>query len=256
MTLHANLVWMLHMKEFNTFRIVGKYVKYLIYDLTGISVIHCIGDSHAGVFNYYRSHRVFNNTVFKVFSIGGATASGINNYNSETNARRYFDRYLKCTKKNHTLLFSLGEVDCDYVLWMKFKKDHTSIDYQLYNAVNNYIKFLDHIKHIGYENIIVYSVPYPTIKKNESHSLVSKIRKNANIGIKKRTDLTIKFNHLIKKYCKNYGITYLDIARTLLNVKTGLIDDKYINPDMLDHHLYEKEIIPLITKYLNKLGYK
>lgn len=244
------------MKEFNLIRILGKYIKYAYYEIAGMIVIHCIGDSHAGFFNYYRENKIFDRTAFKVFAVGGATALGITNTHSTSKARELFNRYLKFVRKKHTILISLGEVDCDYLLWMKAKREKTSVLHQFNIAVKRYEEFISELNDRGYKNIIIYSVPLPTIKKSEKKGFVSDLRKDAKIGIRDRTKLTIKFNKTINNYCKRKKLGFLNIYDKILNRKTGLIDKKYINPDRLDHHLYTSKVEPLITKELKMYGYK
>lgn len=243
-------------REFLPLRIVGKYIKYIYYYLFDIKVIHCVGDSHTEIFNYYRENRIFKYTVFKVFSVSGATALGINNFNSVTKSRLLIDEYLKYVLKNHTLSFCLGEVDCGYLIWERAKRRKTSINYQLTEAIKNYKNFLSKIHKRGFKNIIVYSIPLPTVKNVEGEGLVSKLRKNVKVCFRKRTDITIKFNNLLENYCINKNFIFLNISSSILNNKTKLIDRKYINPNRLDHHLYNKNVIPIITKDLNKIGYK
>lgn len=244
------------MKEYNFIRILGRFIKFAYYDIAGIEVIHCIGDSHAGTFNYYRVNKIFYRTVFKVFAVSGATALGITNIHSTSKARELFNRYLKFVRKNHTLLISLGEVDCDFLLWLKAKRDKTTVSFQFDIAIKRYEEFIEDLIDSGYKNIIIYSVPLPTIKKSQKKGFVSDLRKDAKIGIRERTSITIKFNKTIKTYCQRSGIRFLSIYDKILNTKTGVINRKYINPDRLDHHLYISAVEPLITKELKIFGYK
>lgn len=243
-----------NVKEYGWVRLLFRKIKYLYYDLFSIRCVHAIGDSHAGIFNYYRENNCFKNTRFKVYSIGGATALGIKNIKSKTKARTLFESYIGNINKNHHLLISLGEVDCDYLIWLKAKRDNASVDTIFKSAIKNYMEFIMRINFYGIQNIIVYSVPLPTIKKAQSKGLISDIRADAEISLRKRTELTKRFNNEMRRFCEKSNIKYLDIEKYLINKKTGLLDKKYLNPNRLDHHLYDMAVIPHITRELTGFG--
>ncbi|MGC2456572.1 MAG: hypothetical protein WA435_01070 [Gallionellaceae bacterium] len=79
-----------------------------------------VGDSHAAVFNSKVFLLQLPGVFFNVVSVGRATASGINNPNSKTQAYRIFkDEIAKFDGKKVVVM--LGEVDTSFVIWYRPK---------------------------------------------------------------------------------------------------------------------------------------
>ena len=71
------------------------------------NIIVC-GDSHTGVFRFMNNKQ--KNIHFDVCEVGGATAQGMVNPNSKTNALPIFINKIK-KKKADKIIIMLGEVD-------------------------------------------------------------------------------------------------------------------------------------------------
>ena len=83
--------------------------------------LFCFGDSHVSVFNYIDDQKVLKNTKIFVTMVPGATALGMVNPNSKTNALNIFYSNLVDIPKDSSLLFMLGEVDCGFVIGIEHK---------------------------------------------------------------------------------------------------------------------------------------
>ena len=86
----------------------------------GFRVIHCLGDSHIEVFWRMKLPR----THFRVVSVGGATALGIANPRSQTNALLIFRALLETLPAGSQVVVMLGEVDCACLLFLFAQNGH------------------------------------------------------------------------------------------------------------------------------------
>ena len=165
-------------------------IRNLRLKLSGAPVIHCLGDSHLAVFEYINKERLLKKTAFEFCIVHGATAMGIPNPASKTQAGPIFENYLKKVSKKHYILTCLGEVDCGFVIWYRSKKYDDPTEKQFELAVGNYTNFLNGMLNEGRKRIIVCS------------------------------------------------------------------DDKFLNPDKLDHHLFPEALAEVIVDEMNRNGFK
>ena len=213
----------------------------------------CIGDSHTSVFDYINYNVWFSGFFFKTKIVHGATASGIQNPNSTTQARIQFDEFIdSISMKNNFLIIQLGEVDCGFVIWYRAQKLNISVEKQLDETVTNYQKFVLTIKE-KVKNCIVMSAVLPTIQDGQDFGEVANKRKEVRATLKERTKLTRSFNQMMKDFCKKNNISFLDLDHHLIDMETGMVKKIFLNEDPLDHHLSEKIFAPLIVKELKNL---
>lgn len=224
--------------------------------ITRAPTIHCIGDSHTSVLQHIHNERYLRHTILKFCIINGATATGIANPNSQTKARPIFEKYIAQIPATEYLLFSLGEVDCGFVIWYRSQKQGTPVEDQFRQALNSYYTFLKQIQTAGHPNVIVMSVPPPTIKDGQDWGEVANRRREVQTTLVERTAMTLKFNNHLRQFAKQNGMSFLDVEPFLLNAETGLVADRYINSDPLDHHLEHSAIAPIIVRLLNQLGFR
>lgn len=210
-----------------------------------MSRIVCIGDSHAAVFKQIK------NTL--VLSIPGATNMGIKNPHSKTKARPIIDNFLKKNlKKNDTLIFLMGEVDCGFVIWYRKEKYNDTLESQLKESINNYFDLILSYKD-KCDNILVCDVPPPTIRDN--NRVIGDVA-NKRMGIKasqiERTKLTKIYNNLISKFCEKNNFTHLKYLKDLLN-EDGIVDDFYMNKNPKDHHLDSDKFSKILKQKLKNM---
>ncbi len=233
-----------------------KRLKYRLRDLrlwlAGAPTVHCIGDSHLLAFEFVDAKRCFKHTRFKFCIVHGATAMGIPNPASKTQAGPIFNEYLRGVPLDDYILFCLGEVDCGFVIWYRSKKYSEPVDRQFDLAVGNYIHFLEKLELEGRKKLMVCSSPLPTIKDGQKWGEIATLRNDVESTQRERTDMTLEFNRRLADYCKKRGHIYLDFESYTLNRSTGLIDDSFLNPDKLDHHLDPEKFAKVIVLEMKK----
>ena len=155
------------------------------------NIIVC-GDSHARVFKFMNTKQ--KNIHFDVCIVSGATAQGMINPNSKTNALPIFINKIEKSKKADKIIIMLGEVDCGFLIWVRSKKYNISVDKQIENSTENLFKFIEKIiNNFSYskEDIIVAGSVLPTIKDSTNKKYLSGARSKVDVSQKVRTAKTL-----------------------------------------------------------------
>ncbi|WNH09619.1 hypothetical protein [Thalassobellus suaedae] len=212
--------------------------------------VFVFGDSHARVFNFINANFKVKYKL-DVTAVGGATAQGLVNPRSKTNALKIFKEkiHLNC-KKNDYLFFFIGEVDCGFVIWYRAKKYNESVDFQLERSINNYKEFLIELKKNGFKNIFIIETVPPTIFDGHEGKIAHE-RREVNVSIKKRTELTNNYNKRLEKLAKENEFGFVKLTTDLIDNHTGLVKLSLLNDDKTDHHLSNKKFAPIINKLMN-----
>lgn len=208
------------------------------------------GDSHTAVFKYSNSRQnIFN---FHVCEVPGATAQGVVNPNSKTDALKIFTETLfkVDTKKYSKFMIMLGEVDCGFVIWVRSEKYNISVDSQIDLCVENLKDFLQNIVELKFDkkDIVILGSILPTIKDNTDKRFLNGARKDVKATLKERIQKTIEYNSKLKKLSNELGYHYIDITDDIYN--NGSVDSKFLNKDPYNHHLDNEKSFLL---WLNKL---
>lgn len=207
-----------------------------------------LGDSHSSVFNYINNNYL-SNVRFRVRTIGGATAFGLANPNSKTNAFQEFKIALKSRKSK--VIFILGEVDTGYLIWWRAQKYDLTIEDQFEESLKNYIGFIDSYLSRGLKDVILVSAPLPTIKDNfKEFGKIAGERSAVKATQAERTDLTIRYNKRLKSFCDSRGLVFLDVDKYMLDDRTKLIKSSFLNSNPLDHHCDNDQYASAIIKEL------
>lgn len=196
--------------------------------------ILAIGDSHIRVFEHSYFGRFFPNIAFKIIYVPGATASGIRNVNSLTQAYSIFKAALE--EGGYDEIFvTLGEVDAAYAIWKRAEVRGTEIAILLEDVVGKYEEFIHSLCH--YAPTTVISAPLQTISDCRGcGDETSKVRSSIDISIVERTRLTLDFNKKIKMFCTEQKIDYFDFD-TIAMGKEGMVRSWLVHPDNpCDHH--------------------
>lgn len=213
--------------------------------------ILCLGDSHTRVFNY--CNRMQKKIAFDVCFIGGASAQGIVNRKSKTNALNIFEKKIKETNADKILIM-LGEVDCGFVIWVRAKKKKITVDEQMNISVKNLFTFIDSIiktTRFHEKDIIVCRSVLPTIRDSTNPKFLQGARSEVNVSQLERTRKTIEYNNFLKRESKKRGYIYIDIVNNTIG-KNGVVRDKFLNSDCYDHHLNNEKTFQLWLSKIKK----
>ena len=217
-------------------------------------MFHAIGDSHVRIFKFLNKTGLLK-TKFNICSVTGATNIGLSSKESKSGANRIFESYLN-EKVNFgdKVVFMCGEGDCVYVIWTRMEKYKTSIKEQFDISLKNYFELIESFYKKTRSKIIVCDTPYPTLRTGDRNGEVANIR--FDIGKRytqeERTKLTFEYNDKIKEFCFNKGFQHLDYRKEIINLKTGLIFDKFRNKTKpYDHHYEDIEFAMILSSKLN-----
>lgn len=208
----------------------------------------CVGDSHIRVMWYLTMPGVW----FRTLPVEGATASGILNPNGATGSMATIGDRLVRARRWQRVMIQLGEIDCGFLIWHRAKRHALSIDEQLNMTLETYARFLTGIAQMGFREIIVLSVPAPTITDDPINwGDVANLRSGVTATQRERTDLTIRFNKLLGERCgRMLGVTFLDITSHHLDPATGLVAPEFLRATPGDHHLADGPYGALIVREL------
>ena len=208
-----------------------------------MSKIYAVGDSHSRVFKKIKN--VIN------FPVDGGTNMGLKNPHSKTNAKEKIDNFLsKKLKKEDTLIFLMGEVDCGFVIWYRKEKYNDTIESQFNESINNYFDFI-----LSYKDkcntICVCDVPPPTIGDNDKvRGDVANKRLGIKATLKERTILTKNYNDKISDFCQENNFINIKYMEDILN-EEGTVNKIYKNSNPKDHHLEPTKYSKLLRKKLS-----
>ncbi len=203
-----------------------------------LSIIDCFGDSHVSIFRLMNSHPAIRGRKirFRCIPVSGATALGLANPNSKTNAFEIFRHWLVQIPANRFIFFMMGEVDAGFVIWWRAQKHQLPISQMLEESVNNYFEFILNV-HRSHPKLYVFSAPLPTLADGNNYGpKVRNYRKEVTANQKQRTELTLNFNKKIGVRLKNKGIDFIDLDSLSLDSKTGLVHKELVNSRAQDHH--------------------
>jgi hypothetical protein len=205
-----------------------------------------LGDSHAEVFAGWRPR----GWRFKVVAAPGATASGIRNPNSRTEALPRFRRALRWTRPWQTVVAMLGEVDCGYVIWLRAGDgDPTPA---LEEAIGRYCEFLAREVAPAARELLVVSAPLPTLPDDASTwGEVARRRADVQRTQAERTAMTLRFNAALRERCDAAGWRFVDATTAQLDPATGLVRAALVRPGASDHHLRDAPLRAILEARLS-----
>lgn len=204
--------------------------------MVGKEIIECFGDSHTGVFWGLNHERRSEKYFFRVVTVRGATALGLGNPNSQTNALNIFKFWLERIPPHRKVLFLMGEVDTGFLLWLRAKKYNLSPERCLCELFGRYKDFLQGVREK--HNLLVCSVPLPTLNNYDfmNDNDVARARKEVKVSQLERTRMTLLFNQYLKKWAEDQDVVFLDLDSYSYDNSTGLVNAELINKDWPDHH--------------------
>ena len=188
-------------------------------------------------------------TYLNVVWVGAATASGLENPNSKTQAFAKFDRALETTRAKKVVVM-LGEVDTGFVIWYRAAKYGVPVADALGKTLTTYRQFLQKIRARGLLPICI-SAPLPTIQDGNDWGEIANQRKSVTATQRERTDLTLKFNREMEAFCAAEGMVYLNLDGQSLG-KDGLVKAGLLNKNALDHHYDKRVFASMLAKPLGR----
>jgi hypothetical protein len=221
--------------------------------LVGWDALSVIGDSHAEVFYYIRKQRTLPRTFIEITSVGGATALGLANPNSETNALATFEATLRKVPRDRKTLFMLGEVDCGFLVWYLAQVRGTSVEVEFSRSLARYQAFMSDVLSSGRRRVALATVLPPTVEDYSTWTGLGNARRDVRATLAERTELTTSYNREMRQWAAQHACAYLDLWSETIDPGTGLIAEDWRNPDPLDHHLSNQRLAPLVVAKLRSL---
>lgn len=227
-----------------------QYLEDRYWAVRGLHVVECYGDSHIAAFR--RVNFMFPNLKyrFRTTSVLSATAYGLGNRNSLTDARNIFERKLKRTKGEEIHLVCLGENDTSFLVWSRSQKRNLSLDEALDQSLSSYKEFLLYFR-ASVGRLMVCSSPLPTILDGQKNPSVALLRDSIVVPLAERTSMALRFNRAVREFCEEQGICFLDLDDEVIDHRTGLLDDRFFNTKRYDNHYVEVEYVKvMLPKFL------
>lgn len=214
-----------------------------------------VGDSHSKIWRYINEHNLMPGINYVVKQVAGATSQGINNPNSKTNALPIFKKAIAENNNSDFIMISLGEVDCGFTIWYYAEQFNISVDEQLDRSVSSYETFLNDVvkQHYRPTQIILLGSVLPTLQDQSKIKLLKGARAKVNTPLKDRTDLTLKYNSILKNLASQHGAHYIDITEATLNPLTSCIKKEFLNPIVHTHYLNSVTSAPEWVKVITPI---
>ncbi|WP_148293859.1 hypothetical protein [Azospirillum sp. B4] len=196
-----------------------------------------MGDSHVRYFRKARENGYFHGRIVSVCEVRGATAVGMRNPKSKSDALRTFRRVIAPLPRDSILLIHLGEVDCGYLIWCRAQEYGETIEQQMTASLAAYDDFVGELQSLGFTRIILSGATLPAIADNHAWGEVAMERRQVHASLRERTDLTLRYNEALRDMATRRGLRYADITADLLDPETGVLRPDYRHRDLNDHHL-------------------
>ena len=191
-----------------------------------------LGDSHTSIFSHPSFAKLFPEFYFNVITVVGATASGLENPNTKTQAYPIFKEALEQSVAEKVIVM-LGEVDTGFVIWYRTQKYQESVTAMTDRAINSYSKFL--LEVASHFNMVCISTPLPTIQDDNDWGDVANARREVTATQLERTTLTLEFNQKMQEFCKQHNISYIMLDDVCVG-EGGVIKKELLNRNLNDHH--------------------
>jgi len=192
-----------------------------------------LGDSHVRVFEHWWFLWQLPRTRFDIVYVPGATAGGIGNRHSVSNAYNVFVQALQKSTFD-LVMVNLGEVDTAYTLWKKVMRDGGDVQAMTDRSIRSYCGFLEETS--GSYPLVVIAACLPTLADHASPGdAVAKTREAIQVSQQERTRLALYFNQAVARFCEERHIPFLDGDAIALG-EDGLLREDWINHDHYDHH--------------------
>lgn len=211
-------------------------------------------DSHGGVLEYIHDHGLLAPHYINCEVVGGATAYGLNNDKSKTQAFLKFSHALKRFPAFDVVGIMLGEVDCSVALWAVAEKRGVAADELIPHVMQGYQRLIDFLRASDKSQIILFGSILPTVSDAQKASQADSMRRNVRASQQQTTALVLAVNEQLKKLALANGVAYIDITEETLDKKTGLVNGDFLISERVDHHQSQSMTAPLWCRELRKLA--
>ncbi|WP_460604859.1 hypothetical protein [Jatrophihabitans fulvus] len=219
--------------------------------LTGRRLLVAVGDSHIEPLRDLHDTGALPKTRVRVESVGGATASGIANPNSRTQARPRFERALTLTTRRYSVLACLGEVDAGFLVFAggdpKQRCDA---------ALAKYFTFLDEWVLQRGRTLLVVTVVPPLVEDYATWKGLQGQRRKVDASWQQRSDITRYWNGELERWCAQHDVPLLDLWSRVTDPATGRVLSEYVNDDPRDHHLHRRRHAEQLAALLRENGFR
>lgn len=214
--------------------------------------LYFVGDSHVQSFEIAAALGLLRHPA-RFLIVPGATAVGLRNPESQTQALAQFRQGLLPARPGVVPVIQLGEVDCGFVMWWRAQTHGECLEAQLQASLAAYTGFVDSLLEVGYSHLVLTGAVLPTIRDGQQWGRVARARHAVTASQRDRTDLTIRYNQALAAMAAERGILYTDISAHVLDPETGLLADPFRNTTPGDHHLHPIKAAHLWAAAINSL---
>lgn len=223
--------------------------------LLGKTVVECMGDSHVNMFTRVNRCGCVPGVYFRISVARGATASGITNPDSRTNADRLFSHWLSRIPGDHPILYMLGEVGIEFQTSTEPQADETNHRNAIGRVMKQYCGFLE-CEYSRHPRFIVVSVPLPAVRDDDSGDVMERPFPGLSASQQERASMTLEFNARLREWVQAKGGYFLDLDSELLDSSAGLLRDEFRKPDKVDNHLEPDAFTALLCRRLSSAGFR
>lgn len=214
--------------------------------------LYFVGDSHIRMFKA-AGHMGLLRQPALFLEIAGATASGLENPNSNTQALAQILGVLVPRRPNTLPVVHLGEVDCGFVIWWRASRYDEPVSALMDRAVRGYFELVDQLLAAGYPTVVVTSATLPTLRDGAIGGEVANKRSEVTASLAERTALTLQFNRALAAESARRSLPFVDVSATMLDPRTGVVADSFRHKKATDHHLNPRRAARIWSKALNRL---
>lgn len=211
-----------------------------------------MGDSHTETLARAASDRLLDRPALSTVVIG-ATAVGLRNPNSRTNAVEAFLQALTPFNPRKIPVIQLGEVDCGFVIWYRARKHGEPVEAQFAASLAAYAAFVDRLRALGYATVVLTGAALPTIRDGQDWGEIANARREVTATLAERTALTLRYNAGIAAIAAARDLPFVDLTPQTLDPATNTVAEDFRHPDPGNHHLHPARTAALWASQLNAL---
>ena len=199
---------------------------------------HLFGDSHIECIN--------NKNLIK-HQFTACSSMGLNNPKSISGSQKKILSIYSKISKDDLVMMKFGQVDTEFVYYIKLTNKHLSFEEFAIDSVNKYFEFI--LNNLNLNNLIILSIFPPFcddanvkkviprlhfIKGQFKEELKKKLSLINIPNIYERCKFNSFYNSLLKKKCNEFNIKFVDLYSVLVNKNNHPL---YLN-NIPNHHLH------------------